>query len=263
MSFNIPRYKSILTSKYIGYNIHYYDVTDSTMNRAKEHVELGNYDGHIFITDEQTAGIGSVAGRTWQSNPKGNIYVTITFNYNMSITKIHPLAIASTAAVIACRSEGGNCANISIKWPNDIYYDRSKLGGMIAHVSTQDDNSVISLGIGININETFDANNIDALGINKTSTKDIKGKECDREKILAIMCNNINRLIKLSRSEVMSEYKSYLIGIGNNVMIYDKKLESKQYIIGTILDINDDFTLKIKHDNIIKDLISEEISIRL
>ena len=62
---------------------------------------------------------------------------------------IVPLAVAALGARGAGRRKRG--AAIALKWPNDLYVGRQKLGGVIAESRTQGGDTHVAIGVGINV----------------------------------------------------------------------------------------------------------------
>ncbi len=78
--------------------------------------------------------------------------------------------------------------NLKIKWPNDIYYNDSKLGGMLIENVVQGssiNNSII--GIGLNVNQDDFPDGL----TNATSVKQILHKDYDLRLLLSEICSNI------------------------------------------------------------------------
>ena len=115
------------------------------MKEIKKHIGDKNI---CLIADEQTEGIGR-RGNEWVS-PKGNIYLSFLFKYNLSIEH-HFLFTAVTANSIILSLNNYINANISIKWPNDIIINDGKIAGIMTDITEHKDIKYIIIGIGINI----------------------------------------------------------------------------------------------------------------
>jgi BirA family biotin operon repressor/biotin-[acetyl-CoA-carboxylase] ligase len=97
---------------------------------------------------------------------------------------------------------------LKIKWPNDIYYDDFKLGGMLIENMIQGGqikNAII--GIGLNVNqESFPA----ALS-NAISVKQILQADYDLKTLLSEICNCIEaRYLNLKAGKIEFVRKAYL-----------------------------------------------------
>ena len=135
--------EKFLTKK--NFNFVHLETVDSTMTQIKKYI--GNKNICMFA-DEQTEGIGR-RGNKWIS-PKGNIYLSFLFNYNLLIED-HFIFTAITAnSIINFLSMFIN-ENINIKWPNDISINDSKIAGIITEIVEKNNTKYIIIGIGINI----------------------------------------------------------------------------------------------------------------
>ncbi|WP_411728351.1 bifunctional biotin--[acetyl-CoA-carboxylase] ligase/biotin operon repressor BirA [Methyloglobulus sp.] len=111
--------------------------------------------GAICFAEQQTAGKGR-RGRHWVSPYGSNIYVSILWRFQASPSIISGLSLAIGVAVI--RALKLHYADVfRLKWPNDIYCQDKKLGGILVEVSGESDGpctAVIGLGLNIYLPET-------------------------------------------------------------------------------------------------------------
>jgi BirA family biotin operon repressor/biotin-[acetyl-CoA-carboxylase] ligase len=129
---------------------------DSTNNYARQQIHAGlAQNGMIIFTHEQTAGKGQ-RGKAWASEKGVNIALSI-------IIKPYPLQLSQQFHLNACvavavhdffKEYAGD--ETKIKWPNDLYWQDRKAGGiLIENIITGNGNWDWSIiGIGININQT-------------------------------------------------------------------------------------------------------------
>jgi BirA family biotin operon repressor/biotin-[acetyl-CoA-carboxylase] ligase len=122
---------------------HHHDVTDSTNLRAKELAEAGAPSGTVVTADEQTAGRGR-ADRLWVAPPgKALLYSAILRPLDLEHVLL-PLA-APVAVCEACESL--TPVRCEIKWPNDVWIDGRKLGGVLIEARPPD---WAVIGVGVN-----------------------------------------------------------------------------------------------------------------
>jgi len=112
--------------------------------------EAASSDAHFLIARQQTAGVGRRGG-IWQSPPSGNLYLSYCFHtaQPLSVVSLLPLAFG---VEIARRLELklGTC--IQLKWPNDLYLDGKKCGGMLLETKTiQEGVTAVVVGVGVNV----------------------------------------------------------------------------------------------------------------
>ncbi len=128
--------------------IHYFDSLDSTSSWL---LKYGKCDD-ICISEEQTIGRGR-RGNTWES-PQGNIYFSLCWCFaeiseNWSLLGlVTGIAVADALAEIGLKGHG-------IKWPNDIFWEQKKLGGIL--LETADQSGKVVIGIGLNVSLSTEA----------------------------------------------------------------------------------------------------------
>ncbi len=155
--------------------------TDSLMNdlhAASVSIEEGGY--QLLTTDFQTAGRGQ-RGTSWESENGKNLLLGFRFSPT-GVKASQQFLISEVVALAACRTLRKYAgAEVTIKWPNDIYFGNKKLAGMlIDHTICGADIASTFVGIGINVNqESFLSN-----APNPISLRQILGKEVDRAAVL-------------------------------------------------------------------------------
>ena len=126
------------------------DSTNKVMKDISENEELPS--GSIVITDLQTAGRGQ-AGNSWESEAGKNLTFSMFFRpADMSANRF--FAISEIVSLSVKYTLDKYISDITVKWPNDIYYKDSKIAGILVEntiYSRQISQSII--GIGINVNQ--------------------------------------------------------------------------------------------------------------
>jgi BirA family biotin operon repressor/biotin-[acetyl-CoA-carboxylase] ligase len=107
----------------------------------------------VVITDQQYQGRGQ-RGTTWISEPYKNLtFSLILYPTFLPLRQSFMLNVTTTLAiyqVIATYSPIG----LTIKWPNDIYYQDKKLSGiLIENTVNQGQLKASVIGIGLNVNQ--------------------------------------------------------------------------------------------------------------
>lgn len=97
----------------------------------------------------QTEGIGR-RGNLWFSPNVGNLYTSWAISYPHDPGAGLSCQMLALAAVQFLE----NTYQImgTIKWPNDIYYNEYKIGGIIAETKHNKENDWLIIGLGLNIN---------------------------------------------------------------------------------------------------------------
>lgn len=124
------------------------ETVDST--NAQLLSEAAGSNAHFLIALQQTAGVGRRGG-TWQSPPSGNLYLSYCFHtsHPLSVVSLLPLTFGVEIAR-ELESTLGIC--IQLKWPNDLYLDGKKCGGVLLETKTiQDGVTAVVVGVGVNV----------------------------------------------------------------------------------------------------------------
>ncbi|MDR0427924.1 MAG: biotin--[acetyl-CoA-carboxylase] ligase [Dysgonamonadaceae bacterium] len=162
-------------------------------------------EGTLVLAENQTAGRGQ-SGNEWESEPNKNITCSILFYpsfldvaRNFLLSKAVALGIKETLdAYMDC---------VSIKWPNDIYFEDKKIAGILI------ENNIIGkklsqsiVGIGLNVNQDV----FSGKAPNPVSMKQILDVAVDKEILLRELSDKINgRYEQLKSGEYESINEEY------------------------------------------------------
>ena len=124
-----------------------YDSVDSTNNIAIRRIKKGKIKPALIIANLQKKGRGQY-GRKWVSQ-RGNIFMTIYFNFKKKMT-VKSLS-KKVYKIIKQSLEKFVYNKITIKLPNDLLIDGSKVCGILQETITYNNNKFFVVGIGINL----------------------------------------------------------------------------------------------------------------
>ena len=190
----------------------YIDETHSTSSLLRE-----TYDDslpHLFTirTDFQTAGRGQT-GNSWESEKGKNLLFSTLLRYpdvhaadqwrlSMLVAVAVREAIALSLSPLASR-----LSPITIKWPNDIYYQDKKLVGILIENTLSGGQIAYTIaGVGVNVNQTKWLSNAP----NPVSMKQITGEEYDVEELLNAFLVALQRWETASTEQLKEEYLRHL-----------------------------------------------------
>ncbi len=254
--------------------------------------------GTLFVADSQSDGHGRHE-RTWDSPAGKNLYFNILIPLDgipasnfAQITQVAALTFAETFNNVrecakdsqACpanrdcaESENANSPKITVKWPNDILYGKSKFCGILAeavYTRTQEAlRPALSMGVGINVNS--DPAEYAHLNRAVTTLKEIFGHTINREKLLQALVGNLERAIGQFRAFGISPWISawrkmdQFIGTRGTIVVNnhctDQNRDSGEGAIkktGRIIDMNNDGSLLFEcDDGTVETVISADLEI--
>ncbi len=148
---------NVFLTRFVGYNLVKLQKVDSTNNYLKtllaNTTPLAN--GTVIMADEQFAGRGQ-SNQKWISQAGKNLTFSIYLQpYFLAAQHQFKLNQAITLGITDCLIKllGNNC---NIKWPNDIYFNNDKIGGiLIENIVRGQKISESVIGIGLNVNQTI------------------------------------------------------------------------------------------------------------
>lgn len=153
------------------------DSTNKFLQMLTETEELPS--GSIVLTDFQTAGRGQI-GNSWESEAGKNLTFSILF-HPVDIPAYMPFVISEMVSLSVKYTLDKYIPDITVKWPNDIYYkDRKITGILIENAIIQSKISQSIIGIGMNVNQTKFCSNAP----NPVSIAQITGKPYDLKNIM-------------------------------------------------------------------------------
>ncbi len=132
-------------------SFHLFPVTDSTNLRAALLAESGAPHGTVLCADSQTGGRGRL-GRTWESPPGLNLYVSLLVRPGIDPREAPRLTLVAAVALAEAVEEAAGIP-AALKWPNDLYLGGKKAAGILAEMSADPDRvRHVVVGIGVNVN---------------------------------------------------------------------------------------------------------------
>ncbi|OGV50030.1 MAG: biotin--[acetyl-CoA-carboxylase] ligase [Legionellales bacterium RIFCSPHIGHO2_12_FULL_42_9] len=163
------------------YTLHCFSSIDSTnqfLNVLPPNKQLT-----LCCTEEQTAGRGRF-GRQWSSPFGENIYFSGRWHLATGLNKLSGLSLVIGLAIIESLKKSTINAEILIKWPNDLFWQDKKLGGILIELNSDKHNiSDVTIGIGLNVNS--DNRKTKLCDSPWCSLLDITGLSFDRNALIA------------------------------------------------------------------------------
>lgn len=142
MKFEILKYESVTSTN------------DIAINLIKEKKKSS---GCVY-TDLQTKGRGTY-GKKWISE-KGNLFLSLFFQLEKNYPSFNEFSIINPVIILDVITKFCDGTKLSLKYPNDIFYNRKKICGLLQELITQDNSKFLIIGIGLNIITNPNINNV-------------------------------------------------------------------------------------------------------
>jgi len=244
----------------IGWRIHYFDEVDSTQKIAAEMAAAGAAQGTVVIAEAQTAGRGRL-GRSWHSPPGLNLYQTIILRPQMPIAEVPRLSlVAGVAAAEALETVAPGL--VALKWPNDVWLNGRKTGGIIAEAIANHAEQLdcVLLGIGINVNLGI-SDFPEELRTKATSVRIAIGRRCDRIELAATLYQRLEARFQEAEAgrfaSLMQVYERYLALVGKRVTV----VEGASRVAGVIEGVDGEGALLLETDHGVERILTGDVTI--
>ncbi len=241
-------------------NIILYESAESTNRTAREIAKKGGQEGTIVLAEEQTSGRGRM-DRKWISPPYENLLFTIILRPEINIENLFILTMTFSVAVIEAINEEANILPM-IKWPNDIYMEDGKLGGILTEFSVKGDiPEYVVIGLGLNVNWSPEKNS--EILYPSTNIRKESGKEISRNRLLVNILKRFescyNKVISGQWKDLHNKWNNLSMVTGKEVTIsgYNKIKE------GTAMGIDEKgaLILRCRDGNEVR-ILSGDVSLR-
>ena len=213
-----------LKTRLLGNKITYYATTTSTNDDIWSLWKEGAKEGHVVVSDHQTKGRGQ-RNNTWYSIPGHGILCSFILleKFSRKLFGMHSILIP--IGIIRGIEKLVNI-NLSVKWPNDIYFKNKKIGGILIESKIQNNKVIFNIGLGINVNENID-DFPNEINNRVASIKSIIQYPIQRELLLANILNSIDSLIhKVDTYQLTKEWNEICINTDTEVLFnYKNKME--------------------------------------
>lgn len=240
-------------------NIHVEQILDSTNQWLLDRLpHLQN--GQSCIAEHQLAGRGR-RGRTWISPFASHLYFSLYWSFESGINKASGLSLLVGIATVNALEKMG-LSGISLKWPNDLYYQGKKLAGILIELNAQATEIChCVIGIGINVRMPPEqAKLIDQPWIDLSSLSD---KPVDRNILSATLIKELQGLLPEYEKTGLKPYLKHWFELD---CFLDKQVNlqvADNSKTGICRGINEDGALLLECDGEVLPYIGGEISLRL
>ena len=131
-----------------SFDVRVVEETGSTNDDMKMHARSSRVSRPLVLeAKHQTMGRGT-RGRGWKS-PEGCLAFSLLLPFSMIRVPVSLVAIAVGMGVCSALRDAGRFA--CIKWPNDVWFEGGKCGGILCEsVKDADGRSVLIAGVGLN-----------------------------------------------------------------------------------------------------------------
>ena len=168
--------------------ISHFSSIDSTNSYLLTHGDCGE----VCISDTQSNGRGR-RGNVWLSPNSGNLYFSLCWCFEKIPTYWSLLGLF-VGVVIAETLESLGLKGHGIKWPNDIFWQQRKMGGILIETVNQSGKVVIGIGLNLKMSQE-EQNQIDQAVV--TLEEALNGESFVKEDVIIQLIIRLNEKLKI------------------------------------------------------------------
>lgn len=236
-----------LTTQALGRTCEVHRVVASTNDVAFERLEAGAAHGHLVVADEQTGGRGR-RGRSWHSPPGVAVYASLVLRGSRPFEATS--LVAALGVGLAEGIEAATGLDVGLKWPNDLWVDGRKAGGILVEArGFRPEAPAVVAGFGIDVNQT-----VFPAGIRGTATslRLATGRRWERGPLLAGLLAALEPRIDgamenagAASDDLASAFRRRSVLVGRRVSL----LDGDRPVTGTVEDLGVTSGLVLRSDD--------------
>lgn len=170
-----------------------FETISSTSHCLRTKTPLNNL--HVCLAEHQSKGRGRM-GRSWASPFGRNIYCSFSYIFSKDISEMSGLSLVIGILTANVLESLDPQVKPLLKWPNDIYVNNKKLGGILIDLIAEANGNckaVISVGLNINMKD----GELEGVDQPWTSLEHILNVTLDRNLVVAKLINSILKGIEV------------------------------------------------------------------
>ncbi|MCD6290992.1 MAG: biotin--[acetyl-CoA-carboxylase] ligase [Anaerolineae bacterium] len=227
---------SQLRTRWMAHPLVYVPRLTSTQTLTARLAESGWPEGTTALAEEQTAGRGRL-GRSWWTPPGQALLCSILLRPAIPPRQAQQLTMV--AAVAAAEAIEATCDTpTAIKWPNDLYVQGRKVGGILTETRLSIRGDVLEQAVvGIGINVAVDFSSQPELQHTAISLHAAAGREVSRIALFTHLAERLERRYEelLAGRSCQDIWSSRLLWIGEEV----KVITPEETVVGIAVGVEE------------------------
>ena len=217
----------------------------------------------VYFAERQTAGRGR-RGREWYSPWSENIYMSLCWHMPVEKIALGGLPVAMGVVIARCLRQFGIIAGL--KWPNDVLVNDRKIAGILVESRMRAGklaNLVIGVGMNYGMTQDQQAEDVIQQAWTDFSAEYTGDLVVTRSELAGCLLNNLicgcQEYEKFGLEGFLNEWQNLDVCLGREIdVLVDDVVHS-----GTMLGIDRDGALRVRHGDRETTYHSAEISVRL
>ena len=236
-------HKYFAKTLFLGKKVEYLTQCHSTNQELADRLDTAQIsEGYLILTDYQTAGKGQ-RGNAWISEPGKNLLFSLVLVPRfLEIKKAFMLNVIVGVALQKALESFVVGHKVEIKWPNDIYIDDKKVGGVLVETSSEGgflENAIVGIGLNINQNH-FSIHTATSLSLVAMGSLDLD------EVLEQVLLDIESQYLKLKAENIKPIMYDYHQNLRWRGEVHEFESQGETFL-GEIIGINEFGKLMVKH----------------
>ncbi len=221
--------------------------------------------GHadVCLCELQHSGRGRL-GRRWIAPFGDSLAMSLGWAWR-DARRVEPALSLAVGVAIARALARVGARGVSLKWPNDVWFDDRKIGGVLIELKADTSGSAhVVIGIGLNVYLTTAARReLEEAGTRATAVADACPAGVSRNELAGALLDELLSMLEQFEREGFAPFRDSWLGLDALRGRPAQVLTGDRAIAGTARGVDADGALLLESAGFVQRFISGEISLRL
>jgi BirA family transcriptional regulator, biotin operon repressor / biotin---[acetyl-CoA-carboxylase] ligase len=216
----------------------------------------------VVMSELQHAGRGR-RGRPWVAPFGGSIALSLNWSFT-DASRANPALSLCVGVAIARALQRSGAAGIGLKWPNDIWFDDRKVGGVLIEVRAEASGPahvVIGVGLNVRLSPGMRAQ-IEASGVKAAAVADACSAPPSRNFIAGAIIDALLSMLADFERDGFSGFREAWTALDALRDRPAQVLMGEAVICGTARGVDAHGALRLERDGRVQEFVSGEVSLR-
>ncbi len=235
---------------------------DSTNTRLLELSPPPQGRADVCMSELQRAGRGR-RGRRWIAPFGAGIAMSLGWTFRDASRAKPALSLAAGVAIARALQRTG-ARGIRLKWPNDVWFNAGKLGGVLLELRAQGGLAHVVIGVGLNVALSAAARReIEATGVRAAAAADACPRSISRNILAGALLDELLSMLGQFEREGFAPFRDAWTGLD---ALRDRRAQviaGEGAISGTARGVDEEGALLLESGGRMHRFVSGEVSLRL
>jgi BirA family transcriptional regulator, biotin operon repressor / biotin---[acetyl-CoA-carboxylase] ligase len=216
----------------------------------------------VILSELQHAGRGR-RGRHWIAPFGGSIALSMSWSFT-DASRASPSLSLCVGVAIARALQRAGASGVGLKWPNDIWFDDRKMGGILIEVRAEASGPAhVAIGVGLNVRLSSAMRaQIEALGVEAAAVADACSAPPSRNFIAGAIIDALLSMLADFERDGFSGFREAWTALDALRDRPAQVLMGEAVICGTARGVDAHGALLLERDGRLQEFVSGEVSLR-